>query len=113
MKEVKAYIKPHKLDEVMFGLSVVEGLTGMSFSRVEGYGRGRGTEGATPLTGDDVRCVPHIKLEVVCRDEQVEQVVEVIRREAHTGLRGDGKIYVLEVVDAIRISSGERGVAAV
>ena len=51
MKEVKAYIKPHKLDEVMFGLSVVQGLTGMSFSRVEGYGRGRGTDGATPLTG--------------------------------------------------------------
>ncbi|MCB1215883.1 P-II family nitrogen regulator [bacterium] len=113
MKEIKAYIKPFKLDEVMRGLSAIEGLTGMSFNRVEGYGRGRGGDSATPLSGDDVRFVQHVKLELVVRDELAEQVVAMIQRHAHTGLRGDGKIYVLDVVEAVRISTGERGEAAV
>ncbi len=113
MKEIKAYIKPFKLDEVMQGLSAVEGLSGMSWNRVEGYGRGRGADGSTPLRGEDVRFVQHVKLEIVCRDTLVDSVVEVIRQCAHTGLRGDGKIYVSNVVDAIRISTGERGESAV
>ncbi|MCB1186689.1 P-II family nitrogen regulator [bacterium] len=113
MKEIKAYIKPFKLDEVMLGLSAIEGLTGMSFNRVEGYGRGRGGDGATPLSGEDIGFVQHVKLELVVREELVERVVATIQQHAHTGLRGDGKIYVLEVVDAVRISTGERGEAAV
>ena len=113
MKEIKAYIKPFKLDEVMLELSAVSGLTGMSYNRVEGYGRGRGADGRTPLSGEDVRFVQHVKLEIICRDELVDQVVELIRSSAHTGLRGDGKIYISHVEDAIRISTGERGESAV
>ena len=113
MKEIKAYIKPHRLDNVLLGLSAMDELTGLSFNRVEGHGRGRGSEGETPLSGEDVRFVQHVKLELVCRDELLEEVLECIRSNAHTGLRGDGKIYVLDVADAIRISTGERGEAAV
>lgn len=113
MKEIRAYIKTFKLDSVMLGLSGINGLSGMSYSRVEGFGRGRGGAGPTPLTGEDVRFVQQIRLEIVCRDELVEEIVSTILREAHTGLRGDGKIYVIDVCDAVRISTGERGDSAI
>lgn len=113
MKEIKAFIKPFKFDAVMLGLAEVDGLTGVTFSRVDGYGRGRGSEGPTPFTGEDVRFVHYVRLEILCLDALVEPVLEVIHREAHTGLRGDGKIYVCDVVDAMRISTGQRGEGAV
>jgi nitrogen regulatory protein PII len=109
MKRVTAYIKPHKLSDVTRALHRIDGLTGMSAADVRGFGRGR----AKDVPQDLVDYVPHVRLEAVCRDEIVEEVVETIRREAHTGLRGDGKIYVAPVEDAIRISTGERGEAAV
>jgi len=113
MQEIKAFIKPFKLDEVMQALSEIAGLSGMSFNRVEGYGRGRGSEGSIPLTGEEVRFVHYVKLEIVCRDELTSKIVEAVRLAAHTGLRGDGKIYISRVDDAVRISTGERGDAAV
>lgn len=113
MKEIKAFIKPFKLDAVMLGLSTIDGLSGMSINRVEGYGRGRGSEGPIPLTGEAVRFVHYVKLEIVCADGLADAVVQAIQREAHTGLRGDGKIYVSDVLDAIRISTGEHGADAV
>ncbi len=113
MKEIKAFIKPFKLDAVMLGLSTIDGLSGMSINRVEGYGRTRGSGGPIALTGEEVRFVQYIKLEIVCADQLVEEVVQTIVREAHTGLRGDGKVYVSEVSEAIRISTGERGQDAV
>ena len=113
MKEIKAFIKPFKLDAVMLGLSAVDGLTGMSINRVEGYGRTRGSDGPIALTGEEVRFVQYVKLEIVCAEQLADEVVQIILREAHTGLRGDGKIYVSEVTDAIRISTGEHGPDAV
>jgi nitrogen regulatory protein PII len=113
MKRVTAYIKPHKLSDVTRALHRIDGLTGMSAADVRGFGRGRAKDVPHTITEDLVDYVPHVRLEAVCRDEIVEEVVETIRREAHTGLRGDGKIYVAPVEDAIRISTGERGEAAV
>ena len=113
MKEIKAFIKPFKLDAVMLELSTIDGLSGMSYNRVEGYGRGRGSEGPIPFTGEDVRFTQYVKLEIVCRDELVALVVEAIQRAAHTGLRGDGKIYISNISDAIRISTGEHGDGAI
>ena len=112
MKEIKAYIKPFKLDAVMLGLSTIEGLSGMSCNRVDGYGQGRGSQDHVPFTGDDVQLVHYVKIEIVCGDGLVGKVVDTIHREAHTGLRGDGKIFVSDVNDAIRISTGERGEGA-
>ena len=65
------------------------------------------------IVDNNINWVPHVKLEIVCRDNLVKQVVDAIQRGAHTGLRADGKIYISEVTDAIRISTGERGEAAV
>lgn len=114
MKEIKAYIKPHKLSDVTLALHHVEGLTGMSVSDVKGFGRGLAKNAPHSIREDLADNVPHVKIEIVCSDELVDEIVETIRKAAHTGLRGDGKIYVLaHVEEAVRISTGEHGVAAV
>ena len=113
MKQIQAYIQPHKLAAVTRALHHVEGLTGASVLDVRGFGRGRAKDVPHRITEDLVDYVPHVKIEAVVEDAVVEEVVEAIRREAHTGLRGDGKIYVSPVEDAVRISTGERGDAAV
>lgn len=108
MKEVKAYITRHKLKSVTWALHKVEGLTGVSFIECSGYGRGLVTS-AEPELGFP----PRIKLEVVCRDDLVDVVVNTIEEAAHTGLKGDGKIYVASIEQAVRISTGEHGECAV
>jgi nitrogen regulatory protein P-II 1 len=113
MKEIKAYIKPHKLTVVMLALHQIEGLTGVSISDVRGYGRGRGEQAQTRMIQDMLTYVPHLRVEIVCLDGLVDEVVAAIQRAAHTGGRGDGKIYVTNVEAAIRISTGETGEAAV
>ena len=113
MKEIKAYIKPHKLSKVTMALHKVEGLTGMSVVDVRGFGRGKAKDAPHRIVEDLVDYVPHVKIEIVCTDDVVEKIVSVIEKTAHTGLRGDGKIYVLTIDDAVRIQTGERGEAAV
>jgi len=105
VKEVKAYIKKHKLDEVIRALRKIEGLTGMSVIESCGYGVGWGNARGS----EQIDFRPGVKVEIICRDELVEEVVEAIEKAAHTGLKGDGKIYVGGVEQAVRISTGERG----
>jgi nitrogen regulatory protein P-II 1 len=109
MKMLIAFIKPNKLNPVMLALHKIEGLTGASSSEVHGFGRDRSRHipEQEPEISLDFR--PHIRLEVTCNDELVEKAVLAIEWAAHTGLRGDGKIYVLPLEQAVRISSGERG----
>jgi nitrogen regulatory protein PII len=111
MKEIKAYIKQHKLDDVLWALHRIEGLSGVSVVAARGCGRGWRHPDADP--GDLVSERLAMKLEVFCRDGLMEEVVAAIEKAAHTGLKGDGKIYVVNVEQAVRISSGERGSAAV
>ena len=106
MKEIKAYIKPHKLQDVTLALRKLEGLTGMSVIDVRGFGRGRGQD-------EIVDHVSHVKIEVVCQDDMVERIIATIKKGAHTGLRGDGKIYVSNVEMVVRIETGEHGEEAV
>ena len=112
MKEIKAYIKPHKLADVTSVLKKVDGLTGMTVIDCRGYGVGWGT---TDTTEDDglIDFRKAIKIEIVCLDQLVEQVVTAIENAAHTGLNGDGKIYVAEISRAVRISTRETGDGAV
>lgn len=113
MKEIKAYIKPHMLSKVTRALQKIEGYTGMSVINVQGFGRGR-ARGGPPRTDEDLLDYSlHMKIEIFCRDENAEEIVSLIEKTAHTGLRGDGKIFVSPVELAIRISSGERGEKAV
>jgi nitrogen regulatory protein PII len=106
MKEVKAYIKPHKLDAVILALFHIEDLPGFSVVDVRGCGQQHVGQGERRQVEDLVK---HAKIEVVCRDEQVEEIIAAIERAAHTGLRGDGKIYVCTIEQAVSIHTGERG----
>ena len=113
MKHIIAYIKPHKLSKVTLALHKVEGLTGMSALDIKGFGRRRIKDEPHGTVEDLIDYVPHVKFEIFCKDELLEEIVSIIQTEAHTGLRGDGKIYICGVSDAIRISTGERGESAV
>lgn len=107
MKEIKAYIKRHKLNEVTLALRKVENLTGLSIMPIQGFGKGwHSKDGDTHSSGGQA---PWLKLEIFCLNEVVDEVVTVIEKSAHTGLKGDGKIYVSNIEQAIRISTGERG----
>lgn len=109
MKMITAFIKPNMLDAVMLALHKVEGLTGASSTEVHGFGRDRSMDDREI----SLETKPHIKLEIACHDDLVEEVLSTIAKAAHTGLRGDGKIYVFPLYGAVRISSGERGENAV
>ncbi|APG27165.1 transcriptional regulator [Syntrophotalea acetylenivorans] len=109
MKEIKAYIKKHKLDEVSHALRKIEGLTGMSI--IESCGFGVGWSGAN--RGEQIDCRPGVKVEIICQDDLVDEVIATIEKAARTGLKGDGKIYVGDIAQAVRISTGERGEGAV
>ena len=111
MKHIIAYIKPHKLTEVTMALRRIEHLSGMTVLDVKGFGRGRKNE--LTLEEQLFDFVPHVKIEVFCKNDLVEEVVKAIETTAHTGLRGDGKIYICDLQEAIRISTGERGENAV
>jgi nitrogen regulatory protein PII len=113
MKEVKAFIKPQMLSKVTRALQKVEGLTGMSVTGVQGFGRGRAKGASHRIEEDLLDFSLRMKIEILCRDEKVEEIVSAIEKSAHTGLRGDGKIYVVPVETAVRISNGERGDEAV
>lgn len=106
MQEIKAYIKHHKLEVVTLALHRVDGVTGMSVAEVRGFGRSKAhTSAANPIDGA-ADFVKHVKVEVVCHDQYVDEVVRVLKTEAHTGLRGDGRIFVSDVRRAIRIEDG-------
>jgi len=109
MKEIRAYIKHHKLPDVTRALRKVQGLTGLTIVETKGMGVGWHASGGNRL----VDYQPGLKLEILCCDALVEEVVSLIEKAAHTGLKGDGKIYVTPVELAVRISTGERGGGAV
>ncbi len=113
MKEIKAIIKKEKLGDVVWSLHQVEGLTGVTMTEVFGYGREKAQDSDDKITFVSVAAVPRVKLEIMCIDDLAESVISTIQKNAHTGLAGDGKIYVSEVTDAVRISNKERGEKAV
>jgi nitrogen regulatory protein P-II 1 len=108
MKKVEAYIKPFKLDDVKAALMEI-GVRGMSVSEVRGFGRQKGHTELYRGSEYQVDFLPKSKLEIVVTDDVVEQVIAVIRKVAHTGEVGDGKIFVLPIEDALRIRTGESG----
>jgi len=113
MKQVIAFIKPHQLSPVALGLRDIPGLTGLSIGKGQGFGRGRARGAGRRIVEDAMAYIPHVRIEVFCGDELLDRVVSCIATNAHTGLTGDGKIYVVDVLSAVRISSGECGASAV
>jgi len=106
MKEIKAYVKPHKLNDVTQALKKVERLRGMSVMDVRGFGRRGVNDSCHPVVDDLMDFARHTKIEIFCDDELVDELVALIDRNACTGLRGDGKIYVSNVDIAFKIGKG-------
>jgi len=112
MKKVEAIIKPFKLDEVKDKLNEI-GIKGITVSEVKGFGRQKGHTELYRGAEYVVDFLPKIKLEIVIDDSQLDEVIDAIMKTAQTGRIGDGKIFVLDMADAIRIRTGERGPDAV
>ena len=108
MKLIKAIIKPFKLDDVREALSEV-GVTGITVSEVKGFGRQKGHTELYRGAEYVVDFLPKVKVETVVDDEVVEKVIDAISKAANTGKIGDGKIFVINVEQAVRIRTGESG----
>ena len=111
MKLIMAMVKPFALDPVRLALSEV-GVDGMTVTEVQGYGRQKGHTEIYRGAEYKVAFLPKVKIEAVVDDNQVQAAVEAIRGAANKGAIGDGKIFVLEVLEALRIRTGEQGSAA-
>ncbi len=112
MKKIEAIIKPFKLDDVKEALQEL-GLQGMTVVEAKGFGRQKGHTELYRGAEYVVDFLPKLKLEVVVDDAQVDGALEAIQRAAKTGKIGDGKIFVTEVLQVVRIRTGETGPAAV
>ena len=112
MKMIQAVIKPFKLDDVRNALQKV-GVEGLTMTEVKGFGRQKGHTELYRGAEYVVDLLPKTTLEIIVRDDDLDKVVEAISTSANTGKIGDGKIFVSEVEDVIRIRTGERGEAAI
>ncbi len=112
MQKVEAIIKPFKLDEVKERLAEI-GIQGMTVSEVKGFGRTGGKKEVYRGSAYVVDFVPKVKLDIVVKDDLVDQVIRTIAEAAKTGRIGDGKIFVTPVDEVLRIRTGETGEDAV
>ncbi|MGZ3376932.1 MAG: P-II family nitrogen regulator [Phenylobacterium sp.] len=112
MKKIEAIIKPFKLDEVKEALQEL-GVQGMTVIEAKGYGRQKGQTELYRGAEYVVDFLPKIKIEVVIADDQLDRALDAIATSARTGRIGDGKIFVSEIIDVMRIRTGETGADAV
>ncbi|NIO16355.1 MAG: P-II family nitrogen regulator [Deltaproteobacteria bacterium] len=112
MRKIEAIIKPFKLDEVKEALNEI-GIQGMTVVEVKGYGRQKGHTELYRGAEYVVDFLPKIKVEIIVQDEMVEKVIETIESASRTGRIGDGKIFITDIADVIRIRTGERGEDAI
>jgi nitrogen regulatory protein PII len=108
MKKVEAIIRPFKLDEVKEAL-FEEGIKGLTISEVRGYGRQKGHKETYRGSEYEIEFIPKIKIEVVLDDKETDAAIDIILRTAKTGQVGDGKIFVYDIEDVIRIRTEESG----
>lgn len=108
MKKVEAIVRHFKLEEIKNALTEC-GISGMTVTEVRGYGRQKGHTEVYRGTEYNVDFVPKVKIEVVCKDDGLKTVLDTILRAGRTGQIGDGKIFVYDLENAIRIRTGESG----
>ena len=108
MKKVEAIIRHFKLEDVKNALSE-QGITGMTITEVRGFGRQKGHTEMYRGTEYAVDFVPKVKIEVVVADDRVQRVIDTVMKAAQTGQIGDGKIFVVDLVETVRIRTGETG----
>ncbi len=107
MKKIEAIIKPFKLDEVKESLNEI-GVSGLTVLEAKGFGRQKGHTELYRGAEYAVDFLPKIKLEFIVEDNSLEKVIETIQRSAHTGRIGDGKIFISNIEEIIRIRTGEK-----
>ena len=112
MKKVEAIIRHFKLEDVKNALTE-QGIAGMTITEVRGFGRQKGHTEMYRGTEYEVDFVPKIKIEVVVSDAKLQTVLDTIMRSAQTGQVGDGKIFVTDLAEAVRIRTGESGDSAI
>ncbi len=112
MKKIDAIVKPFKLDEVKDKLNEM-GIQGITVTEVKGFGRQKGHTELYRGAEYVVDFLPKVKMEIVITDAQAEEVINTIMKAGQTGRIGDGKIFVTNLVDVIRIRTGERGEEAI
>src|SRR5450432_4240811 len=111
MKKIEAIIQPFKLDEVKAALMAI-GIDGMTITEVRGHGRQKGHKEAYRGQEYKVDLLPKIKIEMVVPSGRGEEVIQTLARAAQTGKIGDGKIFVSDISEAVRIRNGDRGETA-
>jgi nitrogen regulatory protein P-II 1 len=112
MKKIEAIIRPHLLGAVRTALQEVD-VVGMTISEVQGYGRQKGHTETYRGAEYQIEFVPKVKIEVIVPDDIEDFAIQAIIKTARTGKFGDGKIFVTQIEDVIRIRTGERGEAAI
>jgi nitrogen regulatory protein P-II 1 len=112
LKKIEAFIRPEQLGNIKETLGVMN-ISGLSISQVNGFGKQKGWKEFVRGTTVEYNFLPKLKLEIVILDGQVEELVDRICQAAYTGETGDGKIFVYDVQDAVRIRTREHGEAAV
>lgn len=111
MKKIEAIVRHFKVDAVKDSLSEF-GLHGMTVSEVKGFGRQKGHKETYRGAEYQIDFVPKVKFEVVVDDHQVDQAIDIILDSSRTGEVGDGKVFVSDIMDSVRIRTGERGAEA-
>jgi nitrogen regulatory protein P-II 2 len=112
MKKIEAVIKPFKLDDVKEALNEL-GVVGMTVTEVRGFGRQRGKTEVYRGAEYEVKLLPKVKLEIAVPSDIAPAVVDAVARTANTGKIGDGKVFVLDLEQALRIRTGDRDAAAI
>ncbi len=112
MKKIEAIIKPFKLEEIKDALNAI-GIQGMTITEVKGFGRQKGHTELYRGAEYVVDFIPKVKMEIVIPDSLAEKTIEIIEKNGRTGKIGDGKIFVYNVEDAVRIRTGQSGEEAI
>jgi nitrogen regulatory protein P-II 1 len=112
MKKIEAIIKPFKLDDVKGALSEV-GVQGMTVTEIKGFGRTGGKQEVYRGSAYVIDFVPKVKIEIVATDDMTAQIIDAVEESGKTGRIGDGKIFVRQIDEAVRIRTGERGEEAI
>jgi len=113
MKEIKGIIRDFKLDAVITELNKIEGLPGITISEIKGFGKLKAKDAQDKISEGLHEFVKRIKIELVVHNKIVDDVIDTIQRIAHTGNPGDGKIFVTEVSNVVKIRTNERGEEAI
>ena len=111
MKKIEAIVKPFKLDEVREALSEL-GVTGLTVTEVKGFGRQKGHTELYRGAEYVVDFLPKVKIEAAVKDDMIDRVIEAVEKAANTGKIGDGKIFVFDLLQVVRIRTGETGADA-